>query len=286
MLIQIGKGYCINLECQSRAINALLTEEMKKYIQHYTQNYYKPVNQMLRNQPVCKNFDEQVCQNLIANMTHTFRVIPMIKLTQDIFLFRGIKVDGSLPCKLDRSFTDLGFVSTSTDFEEALNFTDPNQKILMCIKLKKDHEYKFIPVRAISKHESENEVILPPRSKLNFVKNEKKESVNIYYYVLNFVAGTDEEFPEFCFSKKIELNTDVTKLFTTITDTLEEDIDLGLYDDENGTSPDIKNVDYFAKEIEKTAKVTNKDFIFTDDMKKELKRKLCSIKKKQEAKAI
>lgn len=174
-----GGTYCIDIEEQAKVLLSLLKQKELNYISKYTGDVYIKINRIL------KNKNDEYCsgeiQTIIDTVNSAFTRLPSFKPRNNIILYRGLKLtdDNYHQFIKQTNINDLGFISTSTDINTAITFSEATglNSVIMKIYLSSKYNYKILPVKNISSVPHENEVILPNGSRFVWIKEFKDEKI-------------------------------------------------------------------------------------------------------------
>lgn len=195
MLVLRGGMYCIDIENQARAILTTLNSNEIKHISEYTSDLYKKVNCCLREN---KSIIESDVSAIIDSMNKVFCKIKGFKPTNFKILYRGMKpCDGTKKCMLQNEYTDLGYVSTTTDIDIAQSFADVDGSVIKIYLIPK-FTYKILPVKNCSKMGFESEIILPSKSRF------KKISDKVYACIPHLNTSEELSKEDICQIQKHE----------------------------------------------------------------------------------
>jgi hypothetical protein len=148
--------------------------------------YYKEINGYLRYYPDDYEWygtSPEMAEIEVRNIDKIFTLVPL--LPSDMTLFRGINLSWhkDLPLKVDEEFTDLGFVSTSTDFDVAKKFAVSSPPILWkettnAILVMYFSELKKAEGLLID--QKEDEILLPHRQHFKVMAENKLKDYTLY----------------------------------------------------------------------------------------------------------
>jgi len=223
VLFYLSAGtYCINLEEQSRVLNILLTKypDLKESLKEYTGSFYKGINNTLKGKECIHDYDEKFSSKIskfINDIKKIFKNIPSYKFNGYDVLFRGVDY---YDLKEFNEFIDskivkeIGFVSTTTDISIAYDYSIFKiYSIIMIIFIDGTLENKILPVKDLSYHKNEYEVILPNNSKFvyldkfdnikyNFIGTKKVNTyLRPYLYIPDNQNNIDEIINNFYLNK-------------------------------------------------------------------------------------
>lgn len=150
--------------------HAFSNEEVES-IRQYSGSSFISINKCLRDKS-----SDKACQH-INNINMIFEKLSPIQFIG--VLYRGVFFDGMMNMKEGDTIEDSGFVSTSSLEMIAKGFMKAPKDAPFCclmeIHFQPDMQYKILRICETSKHQRENEYLLPPGSKF-LIKEIKVES--------------------------------------------------------------------------------------------------------------
>ena len=200
-------------------------------VRAYTDDHYGPINQALLEGSTMKRFH----RNIVDDIDSLFEMVPPIE--KDIVVYRGVTKR--------HSFGILnGYISTSYDYDTAMDFTDRYTDNDHCciFVITIPSGSKVLPIEDVSANRSEGEILLPRSGFFEVKDSYNKYGMETYALLYHSSPPLVEEVKSSSTEKQAESSITENQIIDLLTDISDDEVELlGVEESIRGLATDLEN---------------------------------------------